>query len=40
MLESACDCVSECILILMKAFYLGAGQCVIKGIAVCISGLL
>ena len=34
MLGSACDCASECILNLMKAFYLGGGQCVIKGIAV------
>ena len=34
MLESACDCESECILKLLKAFYLGGGQCVIKGIAV------
>ena len=31
---SAFDCVSECILNLLKAFYLGGGQCVIKGIAV------
>ena len=34
MLGSACDCASECILNLLKAFYLGGGQCVIKGIAV------
>ena len=33
-LESACDCASECILNLLKAFYLGGGQCVIKGITV------
>ena len=33
-LGSACDCASECILNLSKAFYLGGGQCVIKGIAV------
>ena len=31
---SACDCASECILNLLKAFYLGDGQCVIMGIAV------
>ena len=34
MLGSACDCASECILNLLKAFYLGDGQCVIKGITV------
>ena len=33
-LGSACDCVSECILNLLKAFYLGGRQCVIKEIAV------
>ena len=34
MLESACDCASECILNLLKAYYFGGGQCVIKRIAV------
>ena len=34
MLGSACDCASECILNLLKAFYLSGGQCVIKGIVV------
>ena len=34
MLGSACDCASECVLNLLKVFYLGGGQCVIKGIAV------
>ena len=34
MLGSACNCASECILNLLKAFYLGGGQCVIKGILV------
>ena len=34
MLGSACDSASECILNLLKAFYLGGGQCLIKGIAV------
>ena len=34
MLGSACECESECIFNLLKAFYLGGGQCVIKGIAV------
>ena len=34
MLGSECDCAIECILNLLKAFYLGDGQCVIKGIAV------
>ena len=33
MLRSVCDCASECILNLLKAFYLGGWQCVIKGIA-------
>ena len=33
-LGNVCDCASECILNLLKAFYLGGGQCVIKGIAV------
>ena len=33
MLGSACDCESECILNLLKAFYLGGGQCMINGIA-------
>ena len=33
-LGSACDCASECILNLLKAFCLSGGQCVIKGIAV------
>ena len=36
---SACDCARECILNLLKAFYLGGGQCVIKGIAVVESRL-
>ena len=31
---SACECASECILNLLKACYVGGGQCVIKGIAV------
>ena len=34
MLGSACDCASECILNLLKAFYLDGDQCVTKGIAV------
>ena len=34
MLGSAFDCASECVLNLLKAFYFGGGQCVIKGIAV------
>ena len=34
MLGSACDCASECILNLLEAFYLGGGQCLIKGIEV------
>ena len=34
MLGSACDCASECILNLLKGFYLGGWQCVIKGIVV------
>ena len=34
MLGSACECANECILNLLKAFYLDGGQCVIKGIAV------
>ena len=34
MLGSACDCARECILNLLKAFYLGVGQCVVKGITV------
>ena len=34
MLGSACDCANECILNLLKAFYLGGGQCVINGFAV------
>ena len=34
MLWSACDCASECILNLLKAFYLGGAQFMIKGIAV------
>ena len=34
MLGSACDYASECILNLLKAFYLGGGQSVINGIAI------
>ena len=34
MLGSACDCASESIVNVLKAFYLGGWQCVIKGIAV------
>ena len=34
MLGSAYACASECILNLLKAFYLGGGQCVMKGILV------
>ena len=39
MLGSACDCASECILNLLKAFYLGGAQCMIKGIAVVESSM-
>ena len=34
MLGCACDCASECILNVLKAFYLSGGQCVIMEIGV------